>query len=153
MAAVDKITKTSYGAGDAVQAFDQGTEGKLQLSLNGFHTTFSYWVRITGAQTNYQLIAQGAGGTLVLTAIDVRPANANADVDIQIGLGLAGITTVIYSNPSLTAGRPDGRGNGGGIIAMGADNEDLYLTCTNPTGFGGAAGAIDVLCTYGKRTL
>jgi hypothetical protein len=154
MAAVDKITRTSYGAGDAVQCFDQGAEGKLELTLNGFHTTFSYRTRITAAQAiPLKLIDQLAGGSLVITAIDLKPANANADVDIQIGLGLSGITTVIYSNPSLGAGRPDGRGNGGGIIAMGADNEDLYLTCTDPTGYGGAAGAIDVLCTYGKRTL
>jgi hypothetical protein len=153
MAAVDKITRVSYGAGDAVQCFDQGAEGKLELTLNGFHTTFSYRVRITSAQTNVKLIDQPAGGTLVFTAIDVKPGNANSDVDIQLGLGLSGITTVIYSHPALGAGRPDGRGNGGGIIAMGADGEDLYVTCTDPTGFGGAAGAIDVLCTYGKRTL
>lgn len=105
-----------------------------------------------GAQTNLALITVSAGTKIVVTKIGVYAHNANTvSVDVRVGFGtatlpaaaLAGATGIILSHPKVAAGSGVVEGNGSGIIGIGADDEDLRLTCDDPV-----TGSIRILVNY-----
>ncbi len=105
-----------------------------------------------GAQTNAALLTVGAGAKAVITEISVLADGTNpAAAAIKIGFGTATIsasslagTVGIVLEGSLAANYRLSRGNGSGIIAIGADNEDLRVTCDDP----GNAGNWRVTYSY-----
>lgn len=101
----------------------------------------------TAAQTNTALVTVGAGLKIVVTQIMITADNANT-VDVQARVGFATVTTptaagVVASHPGIPAGGGFVRGDGSGILGVGADDEDLRITSEVPTG-----GSIDVVITY-----
>jgi len=101
----------------------------------------------TTAQTNTALVTISAGTKIVVTHIMITADNANS-VDVQTRVGFGATTTptavgVVGSHPGIPKGGGFTMGNGGGILGIGADGEDLRLTSEVPTG-----GSIDVVVTY-----
>jgi hypothetical protein len=96
-----------------------------------------------GAQTDAALIGSISAGTkIVLTRISVVCDNANTgDCAITIGFGTANVPTPtlagatgIVVNGSFDGGAGITIGDGSGIIAVGADGEELRITCSDPAG-------------------
>lgn len=95
-----------------------------------------------GAQTDTALVTVSAGTKIVVTRLTVICDNANTgDCRVAIGFGTANVPTAALAgvNGMLVDGSFDGGagvtiGDGSGIIGIGADNEDLRLTCSDPAG-------------------
>jgi hypothetical protein len=106
-----------------------------------------------GAQTNASLLGTIAAGTsVVITMIDVMASGANTvDVKVRIGFGtasvpaasLTGVNGVVLSHSKVKPGSGVVKGDGSGVIAQGASDEELRITCDDPVG-----GAITVTITY-----
>lgn len=108
----------------------------------------------TGAQTDDPIITVSTGAKIVVTSILVVVDNATTvDVGVRIGFGTANVPTVptdgntvdgvVLTHPGIAAGSGIGRGDGSGILAIGADNEDLRITNEAPT-----SGSLRAIVTY-----
>lgn len=108
-------------------------------------TTTKRWSFVT-AQTNFKLEDVAAGYRMTVWYSKVTCANSNS-VDVSVELGLATATLPAVSDDSATGGvgvflSSGGIAHGGGVvetmggepIAVGADGEDLRLTCSVATG-------------------
>lgn len=98
----------------------------------------------TTAQTNDAIITVAGGLKIVVTAIEVMVDKATTvDVGVRIGFGTANVPTepadgasvagMVLSHPGIAAGSGVVRGSGAGILAIGADDEDLRITSEVPT--------------------
>jgi len=101
----------------------------------------------TGSQTNTAIITVSSGTKIVVTQIQAVTDNANTAFP-QVRVGFATATTptttgVVLTHPGLPAGGGVSRGDGSGILGVGADDEDLRITCGAPTG-----GSIRILVSY-----
>lgn len=102
-----------------------------------------------GAQTNTAVITVSSGTAIVITMIDCVAQNANTtSVSVRMGFGTsttpaADAAGVVFFHPGIPPGSGQVRGNGSGIIGIGASNEDLRLTCDDPVG-----GSISIIVTY-----
>jgi hypothetical protein len=106
------------------------------------HTT------ITTAVTDAAIITISTGSKIVVTAITATLDNASTVFPtLLVGFGAANTPTttgVILAHGGVPAGGGVNRGDGGGIIGIGADNEDLRVTTTgNATGNG-----LQIVVTY-----
>lgn len=110
----------------------------------------------TGAQTDDPLIAVVAAGTkIVVTGLQVSlDEAATVGVAVRIGFGTAsvpalgasgadGVAGVVFYHPGLVPGGGAVVGNGGAILGVGADGEDLRITCEAPT-----SGTLGVVVYY-----
>lgn len=98
----------------------------------------------TVARTDVALITVGAGTKIVLTSIRFSThSDTTVSVSLRVGFGTANTpaepaanaTTdnlIIYEQ-GIVPGDGGALGNGAGIVAVGADNADLRLTCSAPT--------------------
>jgi hypothetical protein len=100
-----------------------------------------------GAQTNLNLLsggAIGAGTKVCLTQIWVKADKDNTgNVSVQIGFGASAPPTPSASgvnqlviDEDLGAGEGHQIGNGAGLLAVGADGHELWMTCGDPAGGG-----------------
>lgn len=104
-----------------------------------------------GAQTDAALVTVGAGAKIVVTQISAVCDAANSvNVAVKIGFGTANVPTPALAGVAqmllegnYAAGAGQQKGDGSGMIGVGADNEDLRLTCGSPTG-----GALYVTYSY-----
>lgn len=102
-----------------------------------------------GAQTNAAIITVSSGTKIIVTHLAAICDNANTqDVQCRIGFGTANTPAndaakVLLSHPGIPPGSGVVVGNGSGIIGIGADDEDLRITCEDPVG-----GSIDVVVGY-----
>lgn len=101
----------------------------------------------TAAQTNTAIVTISTGTKIVVTRLSATLDNA-CSVDVQVRIGFATATTptgtgVLLSHPGIAAGSGVVEGNGSGILGVGADNEDLRITCQVPTG-----GSLDIVVSY-----
>jgi hypothetical protein len=106
------------------------------------HTT------ITTAVTDAAIITVAAGAKIVVTGICATLDNASTVFPtLLVGFGTANTastTGVILAHGGVPAGGGVNRGDGSGIIGIGADNEDLRVTTTgNATGNG-----LQIVVTY-----
>lgn len=125
----------------------------IPFVLSGHMNPITKHINVTdadGAQTDAALVTVSAGTKIVVTAIQVTADNANTgDVGFRLGFGAANTPAndaasgMLASHPGLDGGSGMVIGNGGGILGVGADGEDLRLTCEDPAG-----GALDVTVTY-----
>lgn len=101
----------------------------------------------TAAQTDAAIVTIGAGLKIVVTEIEALCDNANTvNVACRVGFGTANTPTttgVVLTHPGIAPGTGVVRGNGSGILGVGADNEDLRITCGVPT-----TGSIRILVSY-----
>lgn len=114
--------------------------------IGGHPNVVTLRANYTTAQTNAAIITV-ASGKIVVTECSVLVDNA-CSVDVQVRIGFAAATTptttgVVLTHPGIAAGSGVVRGNGSGVLGVGADGEDLRITSEVPTG-----GSIDVLVTY-----
>ncbi len=104
-----------------------------------------------GAQTNAALVSVSAGSKIVVTQISVvSDAATSVSTAVRIGFGTATVpaatlagTAKLILNGNFAAGGGMQKGNGAGIIGVGADDEDLRITCGAPT-----SGALYVAYSY-----
>lgn len=100
----------------------------------------------TGAQTNDNVLPLISAGTkYVITSITVTASAANTvNTSVRLGFGTTGVpaqgtsgadavTKVVLSHPNIPAGSGVVKGNGSGIVGIGGDGEELYITCSAPT--------------------
>lgn len=101
----------------------------------------------TAAQTNTAIVTVGSGSKIVVTQVQMLCDKANTvDVGARIGFGATTTPTttgVVASHPGMAAGSGVSRGDGSGILGVGADGDDLRITSEVPTG-----GALRVMVSY-----
>jgi hypothetical protein len=93
-----------------------------------------------GAQTNFALLSVSTGAKIVITQISaVCDANNTTNIAVSIGFGTASVPTPSKAGTNgliidgvFGAGSGQQKGMAGGIVAIGADDEDLRLTCGDP---------------------
>jgi len=99
----------------------------------------------TTAQTDDPIITIATGNKIVVTMIEATIDNAvSVDVGVRIGFGTTAVPTeptdgntvdgVVLSHAGIAAGSGIVRGNGAGIVGVGADDADLRITNEVPTG-------------------
>jgi hypothetical protein len=99
------------------------------------------------AQTDTALVTVSTGTKIVVTQAQVTVSNATtATPSVIIGFGTANTPTttgVVLAHPGIPGGGGVSRGDGSGILGIGADNEDLRITAGAATG-----GTLDVVVSY-----
>lgn len=121
----------------------------ILFNIGGHPNIITRSVHITdaaGPQTDASMVGTIASGTkVVVTAISVTVdfAVTTADgVAVKIGFGATtipadsttGANGVLLDHPGIAAGSGIVLGNGGGILGIGGDGEELRLTCEDPVG-------------------
>ncbi len=118
----------------------------ISAVVNGHRNTVSTTVTIAaadGAQTNLALMAVAADKRVAVTGYQVLASSANSvAVDARMGFGAATIPAaaatpvvgVVLDARAIPAGGGVARGAGAGILAVGAADQELRLTCGAPTG-------------------
>lgn len=104
-----------------------------------------------GAQTDTALVTVAGGLKIVVTHISAMldsATTATGGVAVRIGFGTtntpaADAAGIILSHPGIAAGSGIVIGNGGGMIGVGGDGEDLRITCEDPAG-----GNLDIVVGY-----
>lgn len=114
--------------------------------IDGHPNAITNGQNFTGAQTDTALVSVNSGTKIVVTGIQVTVSNATlASPSVKIGFGTANVPSsgagIVFWHPGIPAG--GGAGRQGGILAIGADGEDIRLTCDAPT-----SGSISVVVTY-----
>lgn len=105
-----------------------------------------------GAQTDAALVTVSGGTKIAVTNIAAICDNANSgDVAVRVGFAAStlsaaattGIAGIVMSHPGIAAGSGYNRGDGSGVLGVGADGEDLRITCEDPAG-----GSIRIIASY-----
>ncbi len=139
---------SAVAAGDRTDLY--ANRHGIPFMIGGHPNIVTVRANSASAQTNVVVItAGGAGNKIVVTSCDAMlSADCSVNVDVRVGFGAAATPTttgVVLSHPAMVKGSGIQRGNGSGILGVGADNENLYVTNTVPTG-----GDIDILVSYYK---
>ena len=143
-------TPTAVSANDRSNWY--GLRAGIPFVLGGHPNVVSKNLTITdadGAQTDTAIITVSAGTAIVVTSYEVTADNANTgDVGCRIGFGTANTPAqdaagVIMNHTGIAPGSGVVRGDGGGILGIGASNEDLRVTCEDPAG-----GNLSIIITY-----
>lgn len=106
------------------------------------------------AQSDTAIITPNANQKIVITSIEASlDADANVSVGLRVGFGEDSVPTqpadgesvsgMALSHAGLTNGSCYVRGNGTGIVAVGAASQSLRVSCSDPTG-----GQLRILVTY-----
>lgn len=106
-----------------------------------------------GAQTDVSIAGTiNAGTKVVVTMIDAMADGDNTvNVAVRVGFGAStlpaasatGVNGIVLRHPDLAPGSGVVRGNGAGIVGIGADGEELRLTCDDPVG-----GNVSILFSF-----
>ena len=119
----------------------------IPFVLGGHPNAVTLEAAYTAAQTNAAIITIATGLKIVVTQLQMTADNANTvDVGFRVGFGATTTPTttgVVLTHPGVAAGSGISRGDGSGILGIGADNEDLRITSEVPT-----TGSIRILVTY-----
>ena len=115
--------------------------------LGGHPNIITHRVNYTAAQTDTAIITVSAGTKIAVTSVMVTADNANS-VDVAVIIGFATATTptgagVLIGHPGIAPGSGVSRGNGAGVIGVGADDEDIRITSEVPT-----TGSITCVISY-----
>lgn len=153
VAVVQGTNPDAADANDAVAGI--ANRHRVPYMIGGHPNIINKHIQITdadGAQTNTAVITVGAGAKIVVTRYSVTvdsATTATGGVAVRMGFGTANTpsndanTGMLMAHSGIPAGGGIAEGDGSGIIGMGADNEDLRLTCEDPTG-----GNIDIVVSY-----
>lgn len=105
-------------------------------------------LQFTAAQTNVAIITAAAAVKIIVTAIQVTLDNASTVFpSVRIGFGAATTPTasqVIAAHGGVPAGGGFSRGDGSGILGIGADDDDLRITTVGTA----TGGGMEVVVTY-----
>lgn len=115
--------------------------------LGGHPNIVTLEAAYTAAQTDTAIVTVAAGLKIVVTQIQMTVNEATTvGVNFRVGFGTANTPTttgVVLTHPGLVPGAGISRGDGAGILGVGADNEDLRITSSVPT-----TGSIRILVSY-----
>jgi len=101
------------------------------------------WVEADTPPTDAALVTVSAGTKIVVTQAEVAcDADNTASIAVRIGLAASTLSAVsqtpvsgiVISHPDIPLGSGISRGSGAGILAVGADGEDLRITADDTTG-------------------
>ena len=128
----------------------------IQFSIGGHPNVITAAYNTTGAQTDDPVVAVvGSGAKIVVTRLSIAlDEAATVGVAVRIGFGAAnvpalgasgadGTAGILFSHPGVIAGGGFQIGDGSGMLGVGADGEDLRITCEAPT-----SGRLDVTVSY-----
>ena len=137
---------TAVAAADRTKSY--ANRAGIPFVIGGHPNVQTIRLQFTAAQTDVAIITVGAGAKIVVTALQVTLDNASTVFpSCRIGFGTANTPTtsgVIAAHGGIPAGGGFSRGDGSGIIGVGADNEDLRITTV-----GTATGnGVEVIVTY-----
>lgn len=136
---------TAVAAADRTNLY--ANRAGIPFVLGGHPNIITLEAAYTAAQTDIAIVTVGAGAKIVVTAIAALCDNANTvDVGFRIGFGAATTPTttgVVLTHPGVSPGSGYNRGDGSGILGVGADGEDLRITSEVPT-----TGSIRILVSY-----
>jgi hypothetical protein len=111
--------------------------------MGGHPNIITIHLTFTAAQTDTAVITVGAGAKIVVTGFQFTVDNASTVFPkVLLGFGTANTPTttgVIGAHGGVPAGGGFGRGDGSGIVGIGADNEDLRITTAGTIGGNGGA--------------
>lgn len=141
---------TAVAAADSTKVY--ANRAGIPFVIGGHPNILTKNLNVTdadGAQTDTAIVTIAASNKIVVTWIAVTADNANTvDVQCRVGFGTtntpaADAAGVILAHPGIAAGSGVVIGNGGGILGVGADNEDLRVTCEDPV-----TGSLDITVGY-----
>lgn len=139
-------------APDAADANDAGgflmNRHRVQFIIGGHPNIVTTRYNTTGSQTDTIVGPTNSAGTkMAVTQIQITADNANtASPAVSVGFGTANTPTgdgVVVSHPGLPGGGGVSRGDGSGLLGIGADGAELRITCGAPTG-----GSLTVVVSY-----
>jgi hypothetical protein len=143
--AIPYSTQTPVAANDRT---DLMTDRHGSLFVIGGHPDIiTLEAAYTALQTDVAIVSVAGGNKIAVSQIQVLADSANT-VFPQVRIGFGATTTptttgVVLTHPGLPAGGGVSRGDGSGVLGVGADGEDLRITLAVPTG-----GSVRVLVTY-----
>jgi hypothetical protein len=119
----------------------------VPFTIGGHPNIVTIEAAYTAAQTDTAIVTVSAGTKIVVTAAGFTCDAANTvDVGFRVGFGTANTPTttgVVLTHPGVAAGSGYSRGDGNGMLGVGADDADLRITSEVPT-----TGSCRVLVTY-----
>lgn len=140
-------TPTAVATSDRTDAY--ADRAGVPFVIGGHMDVVTLEAEYTSAQTNAAIVTVSAGTRIVVTQIQAVVSNATS-VDVAVRVGFATATTptttgVVLTHPGIKSSTGSGisRGDGTGILGIGADNEDLRITSGAAT-----SGALRILVTY-----
>ncbi len=136
---------TQVAAGDRTDGY--ANRHGIPFWIGGHPNTITRSVRIAdadGAQTDVSIVGTISAGTkVVVTAFSITcdAGNTNA-LAAKLGFGAAtipadsntGAAGTLFDHEGIAPGSGVVVGNGAGILGIGADGEELRLTCEDPVG-------------------
>ena len=136
---------TAVAAADVTDLY--ANRAGVLFTIGGHPNQLTLAAAYTAAQTDTAIITAAGGAKIVVTGIEVTADKANT-VDVGFYIGFHATTTptttgVVAAHPGLAAGSGLVKGNGGGILGVGGDGDDLRITSEVPT-----TGSIRVVVTY-----
>lgn len=141
---------TAVAAADRTDLY--ANRAGVLFTIGGHPNVVCSEFNFTTAQTNAALITVGSGVKIVVTKISVmNGATTTVNVGVRIGFAAAtltavsgsGVTGIVLSHTALSPGSGIVEGTGAGMIGVGADGEDLRITCDAAT-----SGGFRVLVSY-----
>lgn len=137
---------TAVAAADVTKWY--ANRAGIPFVIGGHPKVVCVRLNFTAAQTNVAVVTVAAGLKIVVTGITVTLDNAST-VFPSVIIGFATATTptttgVVLSHPGLPAGGGVSRGDGSGILGVGADDEDLRITTVGTA----TGGGVDVVVSY-----
>lgn len=146
----------AHGSNPTAVAANDRTDGYanrhgIPFTLGGHPNIITAESRFTAVQNDTAIVTVGAGTKIVVTQIMVTVDEAvTVGVNVRIGFGTAtlpaqgtGVNGILFRHEGMVPGGGAVRGDGSGILGIGADNEDLRVTCETPT-----SGALSVVVSY-----
>lgn len=118
----------------------------IPFHIGGHPNIVTVRANYTSAQTDTAVATVSTGSIFVITGFMFTCSNANTvNVSAIIGMGATNTPTgtAFGDHQGIAPGSGYGRGNGAGIIAIGADGEDIRVTTSAATG-----GSISIVVTY-----
>jgi len=136
---------TAVASGDRTKLY--ADRHGVPFFIGGHPDVITLRANYTAVQTDTAIVTIAGGQKIAVTSIEITADNANTvDVAVRVGFGAVNTPTttgVVASHPGIKAGGGFLRGDGSGLLGVGADGEDLRITSEVPSG-----GSIDVVVTY-----
>lgn len=139
---------TAVAAGSRTKMY--ANRAGIPFVIGGHPNAVCFTTRIpaaSGAQTDLAIGpgTVGTGTKVVVTRLTVKCSNANSvNVAVKVGFGASSIPAdtatatgsagILVDHEGVPPGGGFVEGDGGGILGVGADGEELRFTCDSPTG-------------------
>lgn len=137
-------TPTAVAAADRFDVL--GTRAGIVFTQPGHPNTIPFECQVEdadGAQTNAACVTVSAGTKIVVTGISAHcDASNTGPINVIVGFGTAtlparahtGATGILLAVDGIIAGGGDNKGYAGGVVGVGADDEDIRFTMEDPAG-------------------